>query len=196
VLGADIVALRRPVAAPRRTVVVVGGIHGNEPASPPVVRSLVEVALPPDVEVWLIPQMNVDGVARGTRTNANDVDLNRNFGWTWRPGDGGPAPFSEPETQAVTALIENLRPGLVIWMHQPLGYVSSIGATADAFEQAWARGSGLPVRPDVTQHGGGESWTAFTAGLASMLVEFDGWDATPAVIAAQQDGFRELVAAL
>ena len=196
VLGRDITALRRPVANPRRVVFVVGGVHGNEPVSPPVVRSLVEVWLPDDVEVWLVPELNPDGVAAGTRANANDVDLNRNFGWAWRPSDGGTAPFSEPEPRAVAGLIETLRPGLVVWVHQPLGYVSSVGATTDAFEQAWSRGSGVPIRRDVTQHGGGESWTAFTVGLPSMLVEVDGWQATPDNVAAHQNGFRELIAEL
>lgn len=174
-------------------IVVVGGIHGNEPVSPPVVRSLVDVSLPDDLELWLVPEMNVDGVAAGSRANARGVDLNRNFSWGWDSYDGGPAPLSEPEPQAIARLVETLRPGLVVWVHQPLGYVSSIGGTPDAFEQAWARGSGVPVRPDVTQHGGGESWTAFVAETGSMLVEVDTYEATPEMVAAHQNGFRELI---
>lgn len=177
-------------------MVVVGGIHGNEPVSPPVVRSLVEVVLPEDLELWLVPELNVDGVAVGSRANARGVDLNRNFSWRWETYDGGPSPLSEPEPQAIANLIETLRPDLVVWVHQPLGYVSSVGATPDAFEQAWSRGSGVRVRPDVTQHGGGESWTAFVAGVASMLVEVDTYEATPDMVAAHQNGFRELVSAL
>lgn len=177
-------------------MLVVGGIHGNEPASPPIVRSLVDVALPVDFEVWLVPEMNPDGVAAGTRPNAAHVDLNRNFAWEWRPSDGGPAPMSEPETQAVVSLIESLRPDVVVWVHQPLGYVSSIGDTPDSYEQAWSSGAGVRVRPDVTQHGGGESWTAFVAGLDSMLIEVDGWAATPEVVAAHRAGYAQLIAAL
>lgn len=196
VLGRDVLAFVRPVEGPRRRIVVVGGIHGNEPVSPPTVRGFLDAAIPPDLEIWLVPELNPDGVAAGTRANANDVDLNRNFSWTWHPSDGGPAPFSEPETIAVRDLITGIRPDLVVWVHQPLGYVSSIGATPSEFEQAWSAGSGVPVRPDVTQHGGGESWTAFEAGLPSMLIEIDSWEATPEIVAAHRAGFEALLGVL
>jgi len=63
-------------------------------------------------------------------------------------------------------------------------------------EQAWSVGSGLPVRGDVTQHGGGESWSHFDVGLDSMLIEIDTWDATPEMVAAQRRGFEQLIASL
>jgi protein MpaA len=146
--------------------------------------------------VWLVPVANPDGSAAGMRCNANGVDLNRNFPWEWRPGDGGPAPGSEPETQALMALVERLRPDVVIWVHQPLGYVSAIGETTSALEQAWAAAGRLPVRPDVTQHGGGESWSAFVAGVPSMLVEIDGWAATPELVADTRAGVESVLVAL
>lgn len=192
--GRDLTALVRAVDAPARTVLVVGGVHGNEPVSPPAVRAMVDATVPDDLELWLVPLLNPDGSAAGTRCNANGVDLNRNFSWDWRPSTGGPAPFSEPETDAVRALVERLAPDLVVWVHQPLDYVSSIGETPDAYEQAWAAGSGLPVRPDVTQHGGGESWTAFDAGTFSMLVEIASWEATGPMVDAQVDGLSALLA--
>ncbi len=37
------------------------------------------VERPPGRETWIIPCVNLDGVLAGTRNNANDVDLNRNF---------------------------------------------------------------------------------------------------------------------
>ena len=132
VQGRAIEALVRPVDAPRRRVVVIGGLHGNEPVTPPAVRGLLEAHIDADVEVWLVPVANPDGSAAGLRCNANSVDLNRNFAWEWRAEDGGPAPSSEPETQALTVLVEGLHPDVVVWVHQPLGYVSAIGATDDA----------------------------------------------------------------
>ena len=196
VQGRDIVAWVRPVETPRRRVVVIGGLHGNEPVSPPTVRGLVEAALLPDVELWLVAQGNPDGVAAGMRCNANGVDLNRNFEWGWRADDGGPAPLSEPETRSLADLVDRLRPDLVVWVHQPYGYVSSIGPTSSALEEAWADGAGIPVRPDVSQHGGGESWTAFTAGVASMLIEIDSWSATADTVAAHRAGFEAALRAL
>lgn len=124
------------------------------------------------------------------------VDLNRNFSWGWRPDDGGPAALSEPEPQALVGLVERLQPDLVVWVHQPYGYVSSIGPTADALEGAWAAASGLPVRRDVSQHGGGESWTAFVAGVPSMLIEIESWSATQEIVDRNRAGFEATVAAL
>lgn len=194
--GRDIVALVRPIDAARRRVLVIGGIHGNEPVTPPTVRALVESPYDADVEVWLVAESNPDGVAAGTRWNANGVDLNRNFSWGWRASDGGPGPLSEPETQALTTLIERLRPDIVVWVHQPYGYTSSIGDTDRALERAWAEASGVPVRSGVTQHGGGESWTNFVAGVPSMLIEIDSWAATPQIVAAHRAGYEAMLLTL
>ena len=186
----------RPADTPRRRVVVIGGVHGNEPVSPPAVRGLLDADIAADIEVWLVPVANPDGSAAGLRCNANGVDLNRNFPWEWSADDGGPAPSSEPETQALSTLVEGLHPDVVVWVHQPLGYVSAVGATVDALELAWSTAAGLPVRPDVTQHGGGESWSAFVAGVPSLLIEIEGTDATPEIVAAQLAGFEAVLAAL
>jgi len=196
VQGRAIEALVRPAEAPRRRVVVIGGLHGNEPVTPPAVRALLEADIAADVEVWLVPVANPDGSAAGLRCNANGVDLNRNFAWEWSADDGGPAPSSEPETKALTVLVAGLHPDVVVWVHQPLGYVSAIGATDDALELAWSSAAGMPVRPDVTQHGGGESWSALAAGVPSLLIEIDGWAATPESVAAQRAGFEAMLAAL
>jgi protein MpaA len=196
VQGRDIDVFVRAVDAPRRRVLVIGGLHGNEPGAPPAVRGLVQAAIAPDVEVWLVPVANPDGSAAGVRCNANGIDLNRNFPWEWRPNDGGPAPLSEPETQALATLVEQLRPDLVIWVHQPLGYVSAVGATSSTLEQAYADAAGLPVRPDVTQHGGGESWSALVARVPSMLIELGGWEATPDLVDHTRVGVEAVIVAL
>lgn len=195
--GREITALIRPVEAPAHTLLVVGGIHGNEPASPPTVRAMVTASFADDVEVWLVPELNPDGVAAGTRWNAAGVDLNRNFSWDWRPDDGGDGPISEPETHAITTLVSAIAPDLAVWVHQPYGYVSSVGPTTDrSFESAWSDGSGLPTRSGVTQHGGGESWTVFEAATPAMLIEIDTWSATEEVVDAQLAGFQALLASL
>lgn len=196
VQGRSIEALVHPADSPRRRVVVIGGIHGNEPVTPPAVRGLLDAAVADDVEVWLVPVVNADGSAAGLRCNANGVDLNRNFAWEWDPVDGGPGPMSEPETLAVSRLVDSLRPDAVVWVHQPLGYVSAVGATDSRLEDAWGAAAGLPVRPDVTQHGGGESWSALVVGVPSLLIEIDGWDATPEMVASQRAGFEAMLAVL
>lgn len=196
VQGRGIEVFVRPAESPRRKVLVIGGVHGNEPVTPPAVRAMVEATIDPAIEVWLLPTANPDGSAAGLRCNANGVDLNRNFAWEWRPEDGGPGPASEPETQTLTLLVERLQPDLVVWVHQPLGYVSAIGGTDPLLEQAWATAAGMAVRVGVTQHGGGESWSALVAGVPSMLIEIDGWESTPELVASQVAGFEAMLLAL
>jgi protein MpaA len=196
VQGRGIEVLVRTVETAQRRVLVIGGLHGNEPATPPAVRAFVDAEIDPDVEVWLVPDANPDGSAVGLRCNANGVDLNRNFPWEWQAADGGPSPSSEPETQALTLLVERLQPDIVVWLHQPLGYVSAIDTTDPALVQAWSDASGLPVSTDITQHGGGESWSVLVAGTPSMLVEMSGWEVTSESIADQRAGFEAMVAAL
>jgi hypothetical protein len=89
-------------------VLVVGCIHGNETAGIAIADALEHVA-PRDLDLWIVPDLNPDGVAAGTRQNAHGVDLNRNFPWRWRPMSGvyasGPRPLSEREARIAHALI-------------------------------------------------------------------------------------------
>lgn len=53
-------------------------------------------------EIWLIPMVNPDGVAKRSRYNANRKDLNRNYGYHFgRSYKAGSNPYSEPETRAI-----------------------------------------------------------------------------------------------
>ena len=138
--------------APRK-VLVVGAIHGDETAGIPVLRALRRRAAPRGAELWLVPSLNPDGVAAGTRQNAHGVDLNRNFPNAWRaqgrPFDtyhAGPRPLSEPESRLAARLIARLRPAVTVWYHQALTLVD-LGTAADAaLVRRYARLSGLPAR--------------------------------------------------
>jgi protein MpaA len=126
---------RRPIVArelgdagARRTVLVVGSIHGDETEGRRVVDRLRRHSKRVrGAELWTLETLNPDGVAAGTRGNARGVDLNRNFAAGWRPipeSSGyysGPHPFSEPETRAVRRFLRRLRPDVTVWYHQPFG---------------------------------------------------------------------------
>ena len=108
-------------------MLVVGSIHGDETEGHRVVgrlRRRIDQRLN-DVALWTIETVNPDGVAAASRGNAHGVDLNRNFGWNWRPippSSGyysGPGPVSEPETRALRRFLRRLRPEITIYYHQP-----------------------------------------------------------------------------
>ncbi|HEU5121778.1 MAG TPA: DUF2817 domain-containing protein, partial [Candidatus Saccharimonadales bacterium] len=118
-----------------RTVLYTGAIHGNEYGTKGLmerwIRELEVNArkIPVDKQVVVVPAINPDGIAAGTRTNARNVDLNRNFATSdWRtditdvsnrpfPGGGGPSPMSEPETAAIASLAQRLRPQVILSYH-------------------------------------------------------------------------------
>ncbi|MGH3000988.1 MAG: M14 family zinc carboxypeptidase, partial [Gaiellaceae bacterium] len=111
-------------------VLVVACIHGNEQGGIPIALALEKLA-PRDLDLWIVPVLNPDGVAADTRQNAHGVDLNRNFPWRWRPMGGvyesGPRPLSEREARIARALILRLRPHVTIWFHQHLDMVWASG---------------------------------------------------------------------
>jgi protein MpaA len=149
-------------AAP--ATIVVGVIHGTEPAGLGVVRRLMHAQLPGGVHLWLVPTVNPDGLAAGTRQNAHGVDLNRNWPTAWvpngRPWDGyyaGPRPFSEPENRATGAFLLRVRPALTIWYHQPLDLVYGSDPHVAVLKR-YARLTGLPYRRLAAPRGAATRW--------------------------------------
>lgn len=146
--------------APLR-VLVVGCVHGDEAAGIGVARRLIAGPAPPRVALWVVPVLNPDGLAAGTRGNARGVDLNRNFPFGWRPLDGleysGTGPLSEPEARAAARLTRRLRPDLTIWFHQPFGLVDRSGGDP-AVERRFAELTGLPLGSVPRPPGSASSW--------------------------------------
>jgi protein MpaA len=108
-------------------LLVFGCIHGDE-CGAGAVQPLTGGCPDPSADVFLVPNLNPDGAAAGTRLNDHGVDLNRNFNAGWRPagrpGDpefSGPRPFSEPETRLAARIIHALEPAATIWFHQHHG---------------------------------------------------------------------------
>ena len=178
VRGRAIVAYERGDRSAPVTLVV-GVIHGTEPAGLAVVSRLRHMRLPKSVHLWLVPTINPDGLAAGTRQNAHGVDLNRNWPAAWkpngRPWDGyysGPRPMSEPENRAMRAFILRVRPALTIWYHQPLDMVYGSDPHV-AVLRRYARVTGLPYRRLQAPRGAATRWerTRFPRGT-HFVVEF------------------------
>jgi N-acetylmuramoyl-L-alanine amidase len=176
--GRPIRALRVGSPRARVKVLVVGAVHGNEPAGRAVVERLRRTKPPRGTALWLIEDANPDGSAAGSRHNAGGVDLNRNFPHRWRPQDGvyesGPGPGSEPETQAIMRFVERERPRVTLWYHQALRMV--VKSTGDpALERVYSRRSGLPRKRLPRYHGTAVSWQNTTfRGDTSFVVELAG----------------------
>ncbi len=62
----------------------------------PWVTSLVDSR-----EIFFIPVVNPDGFVLNQRRNANNIDINRDYGYQWFNESGAANPFSEPETRAM-----------------------------------------------------------------------------------------------
>ena len=163
VKGREIVAYERGDRwAP--VTLVVGVIHGTEPAGLAVIKRLRTIPLPYGVHLWLVPTVNPDGLAAHKRQNAHGVDLNRNWPTAWvhngKPWTGyysGPRPMSEPENRAMRAFILRVKPALTIWYHQPLDVVYGSDPHVDVLKD-YSRLSGLPYRRLRAPRGAATRW--------------------------------------
>ena len=131
----------------RVKAVILGAIHGDETAGIVLARQLREARRIKGIDLWVVPTINPDGVARGSRGNAHGVDLNRNWGYRWAPLTGryysGREPFSEPETRAFRDFLAEIRPRFVVSFHQPL-YGVGRDSERVAFQRRLARELRLP----------------------------------------------------
>jgi protein MpaA len=173
--GRPIVAMRvGEPDGPR--VLVFGCIHGNETAGIAIARALERVHTSDDV--WIVPSLNPDGVALGTRQDARGVDLNANWSSQWqgggRPWDvhyPGPRPFSERETRIARNLIQRIRPRVTIWYHQHMDVVWAFGASTAA-GRIYAQAAGMRLYHHHWLPGTATNWqNHHLPGTAAITVE-------------------------
>ena len=69
------------------TVVLISVMHGNEPAPRRILTDLRDGAPVHDLNLWVVPVYNPDGLAHHTRQNAHGVDPNRNYPYQVDPPD-------------------------------------------------------------------------------------------------------------
>jgi protein MpaA len=178
VQGRTITAVHFDAPHPRARIVVIGCIHGDEPAGTAITRALAQLRPAADLDLWVIDDANPDGVAAGTRQNAHGVDLNRNFPYAWRAagrrGDldfSGPGPLSEPESRAMVDLLTRVRPTVTVWYHQHQDVVDESGGVV-ATERRYAVLVGLPLQRLTRYPGSATGWqNATLAPTTAFVVE-------------------------
>lgn len=186
--GRPIVAVNRVGSLDiERTVVVVGVVHGTEQHGRLVTDRLLAAPVPADLDLWIVPTVNPDGEALGTRANARGVDLNRNWPVGWETGtffssgryDSGPFPASEPETQATMRFLASVEPDVTIWYHSPWNRVDCdeprVGRACEDYAATVGAFSAFAPRP-----GTATDWL-MTSGLGvSFVHEFSVAPPSPA----------------
>ncbi len=172
----------RPITATaigtgNQCVLVIGGIHGNEPASATLCRQLraylrAHPELVYGLKVIVVPAANPDGLAANTRGNARGVDVNRNFAtgnYRATAGHGGEA-MSQPEARYLRGIIDRYRPARILTVHQPLACIDYDGPGL-ALAAKIARASGLPVKKLGARPGSLGSYAGVENRIPTITVE-------------------------
>ncbi len=162
-------------------LLVIGGIHGNEPIARMLVERLVaHLESHPEARadkcIVIVPQANPDGLAAGTRWNARGVDVNRNFtAANYRAGGRhGNGPLSEPEARALVTAIARFRPSCVISVHGPLECIDPDGGPGSRMlADRMAAVSPLAVKDLEALPGSLGSYAGGTLGLTMVTYELD-----------------------
>jgi murein peptide amidase A len=173
--GRPITAIHVAGDGPR--ILVVGCIHGDECEGTKVTRLLARSV--PRTDLWLVPQLNPDGLARHRRGNANGIDLNRDF-----------LAATQRETRIARRLILRLRPDVTIWFHQPQSVVRAWGRSR-GMAARYARLAGVPYRALRWPPGSASRWQN-AIGQISFVVELPSGELNDAVARRYADAVLRL----
>ena len=180
--GRDITAVHRGAMDAPVQLVVLGQMHGNEEGGRKVVRLLRDLPVPDGVGLWLVTTINPDGHEADARVNARGVDLNRNFPDRWREQRrgtdqwSGPRAASEPETRALTAFLERVRPTALLSYHQAYDLVDITHPNSRAAGRrlaAWMGERAASVPCSGPCHGTLTQWASAVLDAVAITVELD-----------------------
>lgn len=178
-------------------VLYTGAIHGSESSTKSLMDRWIQdleakaPTIPAHITVVVVPVINPDGLARGGRTNARNVDLNRNFATAdWQkdittvgnqpfPGGGGDVAMSEPETKAISTLAQRLHPKVILSYHSIGGMIAANQAgNSTGLAAKYSQLSGyrnITGQSDATFEysvtGTADDWYAQALGVPSLLIE-------------------------
>ena len=188
---------------------IVAGIHGGyEWNTVDLANQLAmdfregTIIVPPDTTLYILANLNPDGYTNdwgqyAGRPNANGVDLNRNWDSSWQSDwpldgcfsaiklNGGTAPFSEPETQALAQFLLDHSVDALISYHSQMAAIYATGdvtldPAANDLAQTLAAVSGYQYPPPwsaCVYTGQLVDW-AVDQGIAAVTVELTTHDDT------------------
>lgn len=146
----------------REHVLILAGFHGNESTGSELAESLLanlraHPGLCDGRQIAIAAAVNPDGLLRRERTNANHVDINRNFpASNWLRARGGrnsfgQAPGSEPETQAVMVAVQLIEPARILSIHsiERGRHCNNYDGPAAELARAMSARNGYPARPTM-----------------------------------------------
>lgn len=134
-----------------KNILVIGVFHGEEPQGKYLIDKYLETK---ESDLLFIPCLNPDGMVENKRTNANGVDLNRNFptkNWELTEKDqyfGGEKPASEIETKFVIDIINEYKPEIILTLHSPYKIVNYDGPAKEISEKI-SKIIGYPVEESI-----------------------------------------------
>ncbi|MCG3137171.1 MAG: Protein MpaA [Phycisphaerae bacterium] len=172
---------------PAPVIMILAGIHGDEPQSAYVGDCVVEllrtaVGNMMDEHLVVVPHLNPDGLVKKTRQNGHGVDLNRNFpsaNWKQLPPDdpyfGGPMAGSEPETQLVLDLFRRYQPRRILTIHciDQQRYCVNYDGPAENLARIMARENNYPVNADIGHPTPGSlgTWAGYERKIPTITLE-------------------------
>jgi protein MpaA len=155
-------------------VYILGAIHGNESSTMQLVERIWKLLQQNKYQKFekaitfiVVPCLNPDGVELHRRTNANGVDLNRNFPTSDFSGIrkfynfyGGRGQGLQPETMGLLELCTVYPPALVYSIHQPLNLINFDGP-AQTVALEISRLNGMRIKDDIGYNTPGSLGTYF-----------------------------------
>ncbi len=109
------------------TVMVVGGVHGDEPAGFRAARQIAGWT-PVRGRLVVLPRANAPALEAGTRTADGGADLNRAF------GDEDFA--SDPLAHALWSVVEEIAPDVLLDLHEGAGFAASGKSVGNSIQHA------------------------------------------------------------
>ena len=140
-------------------ILFLGVTHGEEPQGKFLIEKFMQEIEEQKLtflnDLYFIPCLNPDGMTKGQRGNANNVDLNRNFPTknyeitSFDDGTtSGVCANSEKETQFLSKIIETYNFDMILSFHAPFEIVNYDGP-AENIANKISKITGYPVQADI-----------------------------------------------